>query len=242
MASEMWQRIRAARRHARLSQEELGEICDPPVSKSAVAQWESKSKDKRTSPKFSNLLAISEATGAPLEWLLSDDSDLGSNWMLRVQVDSEVPRFLRKEADTGRNVEPGPDTRGLVPVISWIQAGAWHDAEDPFMPGEADEFLPCPSSHGLRTYALRVEGDSMTATHGKSYPAGCIIYVDPDQVGGVVSGDRVIAKINGDSKVTFKVYVEDSGRQFLKPLNPQYPTITDEFRIIGKVIGTWIPE
>jgi SOS-response transcriptional repressor LexA len=82
----------------------------------------------------------------------------------------------------------------------------------------------------------------MTSPHGKSYPEGCIIFVDPDQRGGIVSGDRVIAKLNGADAVTFKVYIEDAGRRFLKPLNTQYPPIIEEFRILGKVIGKWEPE
>jgi SOS-response transcriptional repressor LexA len=140
------------------------------------------------------------------------------------------------------NVYAGPDTRGLVPVISWVQAGHWHDAEMHDLPDDELEWRPCPISHGVQTYALRVEGDSMTAQYGKSYPAGSIIYIDPDQAGGVVSGNSVIAKINGDAKVTFKVFIEEAGKRYLKPLNPQYPMITDPFRIIGKVIGTWIDE
>jgi SOS-response transcriptional repressor LexA len=140
------------------------------------------------------------------------------------------------------NVFEGPDIRGLVPLISWIQAGTWHEAEDLYEPGDAELHLPCPTSHGIHTYALRVEGDSMTSPHGKSYPDGCIIFVDPDQRGGVVSGGRVIAKLNGDNAVTFKVYIEDAGRRFLKPLNTQYPPIIEEFRILGKVIGKWEPE
>jgi len=140
------------------------------------------------------------------------------------------------------NTHAGPDTRGYVPLISWVHAGTWNEAEDPHEIGNGEDWLPCPTSHGLHSYALRVAGDSMTAPHGRSYPDGAIIYVDPDQRGGVVSGDRVIAKINGENQVTFKVFVEDSGRRFLKPLNPSYPIISDEFRILGKIIGTWIPE
>jgi len=140
------------------------------------------------------------------------------------------------------NTLPGPDTRGLVPLISWVQAGAWDEAHDPYEVGDGEDWLPCPAGHGLRSYALRVNGDSMTAPHGRSYPHNAIIYVDPEQRGGVTPGDRVIAKINGDNLVTFKVLAEDAGRRFLKPLNPVYPPIYDEFRILGKVIGTYIPE
>lgn len=139
------------------------------------------------------------------------------------------------------NTQPGPDTRGLVPLISWVEAGKWNPADDHYYPGEAEEMLPCPVAHSLHTYALRVKGDSMTAPHGRSYPDGSIIYVDPDQTGGVTSGDRVIAKLNGDDMVTFKVFIEDAGRRFLKPLNPTYPVITDPFRLLGKVVGMFIP-
>lgn len=171
------------------------------------------------------ILEISKALKCDPEWLLYGHEKTAGN--------DQTPES---------NVSEGPDIRGYVPLISWVQAGSWHEAEDHYLPGDAEEFLPCPVSHGLGTYALRVAGDSMTATHGKSYPEGCVIYVDPSQAGGVGSGDRVIAKINGDAKVTFKQFIDDAGVKFLKPLNPQYPTIHDPFRIIGKIIGKWEDE
>jgi len=140
----------------------------------------------------------------------------------------------------GTNVEPGPTTKGLVPLISWIQAGSWGEMEEHYVDAGIDEFYPCPISHGANTYCLRVRGDSMTSSHGRSYPDGALIYIDPDQGGGVSTGDRVIAKINGDNMATFKIYINEGRKPFLKPLNPQYPIITDEFQIIGKVIGMWM--
>lgn len=144
---------------------------------------------------------------------------------------------------SNHSVEPGPDIRGRVPLISHVQAGDWDEALDHFAPGDAEDWLPVPISHGPRSYALRVRGDSMTDRRGgRSYPDGVIIFVDPDQVAGVVSGDRVIAKVADHDAVTFKVYREDAGRRFLSALNPDYEPIRDEFRIIGKVIGAWVPE
>lgn len=142
---------------------------------------------------------------------------------------------------TTPSVSEGPDIRGHVPLISWVQAGDWNHADDPLQPGDADQWLPCPSSHGQRTYALRVRGDSMTATHGKSYPEGCVIFVDPDQK-SPANGARIIAKLSGSDEVTFKVLVMDAGRTWLKPLNPQHPPILDEFRVLGTVIGKWEDE
>lgn len=51
-----------------------------------------------------------------------------------------------------------------------------------------------------------------------------------------------IARINGDEKATFKVLVIEGGRQYLRPLNPTHLPITDEFEVLGKVIGMWMAE
>ena len=145
------------------------------------------------------------------------------------------------QSQTDSNVVSGPEIKGMVPVISWVQAGEWSEA-DCLEPLEADETIYCPVSHSMHTYALRVQGDSMTSPYGRSYPEGMIIIVDPERRGGVISGDRIVAKLVGHIEVTFKCYVEDAGQKMLKPLNPNYPMIKDEFRVLGKVIGAWLPE
>lgn len=144
----------------------------------------------------------------------------------------------------GGNVAPGPDLAQKIPLISWVQAGAFCESPDVFLPGDAEDWIPCPTRHGPSTYALAVRGDSMTSPYPgqRSYPAGIIIFVDPDRV--VENGSRVIAKDPETGEVTFKVYVEDSGRRFLKPINPAYPSIpiTGEIGICGVVIGSFMPE
>ena len=130
-----------------------------------------------------------------------------------------------------------------VPLISWVQAGAWCEASSNFEAYEADSWISCPvpiSNHG---YALKVLGDSMTNPGpGRSYPTGCIIFVDPEAEAN--AGDRVIARVPRTNEATFKVLVEDAGRQYLRPINPQYPIIdiTEETHICGKVVGSFIPE
>lgn len=141
------------------------------------------------------------------------------------------------------NTSPGPDVRGDVPLISWIQAGSWSGAEDPLQPGDAETWLMCPRSHSKGTYALRVRGDSMTAPHGntRTYPAGSVIFVDPEKK-SPTNGDRIIAKLDGEDEVTFKVYKNEDGRQWLQPLNPSHEPIRDEFKVLGTVIGKWEDE
>lgn len=127
-----------------------------------------------------------------------------------------------------------------VPLISRVSAGKWSEASDPFQPGDAEGWYPCPANHSASTYALRVWGDSMTAPYGRSYPEGMIIYVDPEKE--AVSGDRVIARVNGDYDVNFKQLIIEGSRRYLKALNPNWPIITDEFEVIGKVIGAYMEE
>lgn len=139
------------------------------------------------------------------------------------------------------NTEPGPHLYSEVPLISWVKAGEWAEAADPLQPGDAERWMPCPVRRGPHTFALRVRGDSMTAPYGRSYPEGCIVFVEPD-LRAPLNGQRVIAKLAGSNDVTFKVYKEEDGRKWLQPLNPAHQPIRDEFRIIGTVIGKWEDE
>jgi SOS-response transcriptional repressor LexA len=130
---------------------------------------------------------------------------------------------------------------GKVPLISWVQAGAW--CESDFEQYDGETWLSCPVPISESGYALKVLGDSMTNPGpGRSYPTGCIIFVDPEAE--TKTGDRVIARVPRTNEATFKILVEDAGRQFLRPINPQYPIIdiTEETHICGKVVGSFIPE
>lgn len=127
------------------------------------------------------------------------------------------------------NVQPGPDIRGKVPLISWTMAGNWSEAADLFHPGDAEEWVDTTSQVREHTYALRVEGDSMEP----DFPAGTILIVEP-QMEPIV-GDYVIVKNGGDS--TFKQLVRDGADFYLKPLNSRYPIkpLPDDAVICGVV-------
>ncbi|KIR18984.1 putative HTH-type transcriptional regulator [Pseudomonas fluorescens] len=153
---------------------------------------------------------------------------------------SNVRQFTSADAS---NVDEINQRFGKVPLISWVQAGAWSEAISNLESYEADSWLSCPVPISHYGYALKVLGDSMTNPGpGRSYPAGCIIFVDPEAE--TKTGDRVIARVSRTNEATFKILVEDAGRQFLRPINPQYPVIdiTEETHICGKVVGSFIPE
>ncbi len=147
--------------------------------------------------------------------------------VLQVTVEQLTMRF--------RNVEPAVLRTGrAVPLISWVQAGHWHEPEDHFRPGEG-EGEPVPSStKDENAFALRVIGDSMEP----EFKEGDIVIVSPNSE--PVTGDFVIAKVAGE--VTFKQLHIYLNKLVLKPLNDAYEPIEIErmdgleVRIIGKVI------
>lgn len=144
--------------------------------------------------------------------------------------------------DLGKaNTEAAPSIKGAVPLISWIQAGNWAEASDPFHPGDAEAWIPSLRPTSGQAFALRVRGDSMTAPHGKSYPEGCIIIVEPERR-SPVNGERIIAKLSGSNDVTFKVFKEEDGRRWLQPLNPSHAPIRELFKVLGTVVGKWEDE
>jgi len=119
-----------------------------------------------------------------------------------------------------------------IPIISWVQAGKWHDAIDAYPPGVAEDWIPYETkSNGV--FALRVKGNSMEP----EYREGDIIMVNPQLEAHI--GDHIIAKV-GD-QVTFKKLRKQDGTVLLSPLNTEHPDIIitgkdlKSYRVIGVV-------
>ncbi len=73
---------------------------------------------------------------------------------------------------------------------------------------------------------------------GRTFPEGCIIFVNPEQR-SPNNGDRIIACLEHTDNVTFKIYKNEDGRQWLQPLNPAHEPIRDKFHVIGTIFGKW---
>lgn len=225
MANDLSDRINEILDETGISPAKLARVAD--VSSTTVMLWRNGTTKEI---KMSNAVPISRLYGYSAEWITTGQGPKFSSVKeTRADYADDIPSFSRFIVDD-------PPPLKTVPLISWVQAGESELAIDLFQPGDADEWLICPVPHSDRTYALRVQGDSMTAPSGKSYPEGIDIFVDPEQRGGPGSGDLVIAKINGRDAVTFKQIAIEDGRMYLKPLNPKWDPIFEEFRVLGKVI------
>lgn len=120
------------------------------------------------------------------------------------------------------NVGAAMAIRGQVPLISWIQAGCWSEVSDIYAVGDAEQWLPCPVSHGPRTYALRVRGLSMyNPSERHSFNDGDIIFVDPDR--DAIHKSLIVAKLTDTQEATFKQLLIEGDQRFLMALNPSWP-------------------
>ncbi|MBB5349071.1 hypothetical protein JWG42_10415 [Desulfoprunum benzoelyticum] len=120
----------------------------------------------------------------------------------------------------------------MVPVISWVQAGDWHEVDDPYPPGYAEQWVQTFETNHPNAFVLTVVGHSMQPEFTK----GDIIIIDPGLE--PVSGDYVIARNREDA--TFKQLIRDGASVLLKPANDRYPIkdITGQpVKIVGVVVG-----
>lgn len=162
--------------------------------------------------------------------------------VLQVPIDDFSPT-LAKEAEMITNAlspnvsnprpyRPAPK----YPVISWVQAGSWNEACEPYTLDQIDEWYESEVHVQGSAFWLRVEGDSMTAPSGQSVPDGSLVLVDTGRE--PINNSLVIAKLTDYNEATFKKLVIDGGQKFLKGLNPAWPItpINGNCKIIGVAV------
>lgn len=152
------------------------------------------------------------------------------------------PQWLQNGEEQSVNWEnnvkscPQKDAFHSYPVINWVQAVLFSTAGDDYSMYDHDNWRHSVKYAGERGFWLEVHGDSMTSPVGITFPEGMSILVNPDKA--VHSGCYVIARKKSTNEATFKKYVTEMGRSFLKPLNPQYPIIEidDDCEIVGVIV------
>ncbi|WP_288985963.1 XRE family transcriptional regulator [uncultured Pseudoalteromonas sp.] len=134
--------------------------------------------------------------------------------------------------DTNSNVSLGPTLKSTVPLISWVQAGAWSEISE-IKAYDAERFM-CPVNCSDLTFALKVQGVSMEP---KFYD-GDLIFVDPEAE--CIHGSYVVARLDDDNQATFKQLIIEGGQKFLKAANPNWPEqlipINGNCTLVGKVV------
>lgn len=134
--------------------------------------------------------------------------------------------------------EPAPHSpKQGVPVIDWptVVVVTQDDGANPAAMARDTAPPPAMTNYGPRTFAFRVTDDTMTATAGpKSYPVGCLVYVDPDRR-DPAHDKPVLARLQS-GEIILAVYMAQAGRVWLRLLNNAYPPIAAPFDVVGVVI------
>ena len=205
---EMNERLSELRSAAKLTQNTVAKTVG--VSRAAVTQWE----NGLTKPKGEYIHALAKLYGCTTGYILHGEGP---------EVGNVIPASL-----------------GLrkIPVISYVQAGAWTETCDRRLHDGATEYIQTDIDLGKMSFALEVRGDSMKP----DILEGDVVIVDPDVQ--PVPGDYVVAK-NGSHEATIKRYrprgTNEAGEEYfeLVPANPDYPSIRSDHSqvmIIGVVM------
>jgi len=211
--STLAERIKSARTHAKLTQKALA--LKAGVEQPVISQLET-GKNLQSA----HLPKIAHACGVSAIWLSENIGPMIS----AAKADSNVGE-TRQQLQSYR-----------YPVISWVSAGSWAEAVEPYPAGISDRYEFSEYNSKGPAFWLEVKGDSMTSPVGTSIAQGSLILVDTEVE--AAPGKLVVAKLPDSNEATFKKLVSDGGKLFLKPLNPGYPTeVFDEnCRIVGVVV------
>lgn len=210
---EYKERIKAARRHAGFTQAQLAKLVG--IDQASISDLE-RGRSQRSSYNAS----IAKACGVSAIWIESGSGPMVSETTEQSNVKDVVqPQMLYR-----------------YPVISWVSAGSWEEAVQPYPDGFSDRYEISDYDSKGPAFWLEVKGDSMTAPAGVSVPEGMMILVDTEA--DVKPGKLVIAKLPASNEATFKKLVEDGGVRYLKPLNPAYKMVEcdENCRIIGVAV------
>jgi SOS-response transcriptional repressor LexA len=210
------ERIKAARQHAKLTQKTL-------ASKVGVEQPVISQLETGKNLQSAHLPKIAHVCGVSAIWLSDEIGPM-------VVGEPGTPH------DANVSMADQPNMMFRYPVISWVEAGDWAEAVEPFPPGFGDSYELSDYDSKGQAFWLKVRGDSMTAPAGTSIPEGMMILVDTEA--DAQPGKLVIAKLPASNEATFKKLVEDGGVRYLKPLNPDYKMVEcgRDCRIIGVAV------
>lgn len=226
-------RIKAARKHAGLTQAEL-------ASRAGVTQASISDLERGKSASSSFTATLAKACRVSALWL-----ETGEGQMVPDMRNPDGSLNLDKPWDdlgsSHLNVAPAQESHRKdkeYPLISWVAAGCWQEACDNFHPGDAEQWIASDANAGPHGYWLTVKGPSMQPT----FMEGSRILVKPEGF-DLVSGKFYIAKLMDTGETTFKQYIRDGGIGFLQPLNSAFPImqITDNVQIIGQVVDGRLP-
>lgn len=212
------ERIRQKRKELGLTQGDLARQFG--ISNVSVSEWE-RGLGK---PDQDKLTALAKRLQTTVNYLLTGRNE-------RDQTEISVASLLNR-------------TSGL-PVIPISEAALWSDK----MAEEKEKFegerIPCPFPHSEDAFITRVQGDSnYEPTADRTFSDGDFIAVDP-QKRPQHKSMVLVTRPHEEGAELRQLLVEPDGSRMLEALKLGWPNrirqMDIEEKIIGTVIGKWVP-
>lgn len=206
------ERLRIAREHKDLTQEELAKISG--VKQATISKIE---RGDQQSSGFDALLAY--YLNIEAMWLTTGEDKFAPKWL----------HLQNHPIQSYTNEIKEPEIKGAVPLVSFAQVGAWSETTFNLRPTDGETMVKARVPVKARTFAISVTGDSME----HEFTAGDILIVEPDLP--FEHGDYVLAKKGND--VFLRQIYKEGPDWLLKPLNTRYDIIPlGEYQIVGIVV------
>jgi SOS-response transcriptional repressor LexA len=217
MSMTLSDRIQLARKNAGLTQKGLADKVG--ISQTAVHKLEcGRSRSSRRT------VVIALTCGVDPIWL-----DTGRGDMLLPGSGSGNEFSVE---DEGGSYRPFP-LIARVPLISWDLIDSLCGNNDfERIESEATSWIPVAPRTSEPCFALTVPDDSMEP----EFSEGEVLIIDPTMEG--THNEFLVARLQGDSRPTFKQLIVLGNRRYLKPLNARYPLIDvdGELEVCGVVV------
>lgn len=171
-----------------------------------------------------------------------DKVKLDTIWKIGSALGVPLDNLVSEELANYNVGQPKPMGRSRLPLISWVSAGMRREANDPYAPGAAADWVDFDAVGSKSAFCLQVRGDSMVRQDGSGFPDGCYIAVEPTR--RPKSGEYAVFRFNDSDEATFKQYISDGPLKMLKALNPAYPPIVlgPDAQLVGTVFEKRIVE
>ena len=179
---------------------------------------------------LANQLRVTRAT---ISLWLGDNANYTSQNVAKIQYKIAAALDVSKDYLATGQVRNKPEGRG-VPVLeeqdiqSWLTEKALHDDVT---------LMFCPIACSESTYGMEVRSRAMDSQgrSGASFPAGSMVYVDPDQP--LKEGSVCVLE---DKEIMIGIYERLNGQDTVVFLNPDSPRLhIDDLQYHGTVIGTF---
>lgn len=201
------------------TQAELARACG--VKSSSVSAWFS---NEKLGLRATSLTKLAAYLGVDPTWLNEGKGE-------------KRPTGERRDRPMN-NVELSTVGTRRIPLISYVQAGAWTSVVDSYATGTGGSWLLSDADLSESAFGLEIVGDSMTPI----FRPGDKVIIDPAV--SPMPGDFVVAK-NGSEEATFKKYrprgINEHGNDVfeLVPLNEDYATLRSDVTPMV-IIGTMV--